>query len=146
MRPHATIQTRQPSRDALRTAGWLGAIAVTAATVFASGMTTGAALHGHHSHADPRFSPVAHDPAATAALQASTPRSEPDIEAGRQIAFATLFAQHHEVSQTQVTFYRDTRQPGNAIQQFGTVFGGAIAHGSNPAVRSSPLEPATRQR
>ncbi|MEM1071908.1 MAG: hypothetical protein AAGB48_12320 [Planctomycetota bacterium] len=53
-------------------------------------------------------------------------------EYGRQVAMATLTGSLHEITTSQVTFYRDPDRPGNAFQQFADVFGRAIATGRNP--------------
>ncbi|MEM9166137.1 MAG: hypothetical protein AAGB48_03850 [Planctomycetota bacterium] len=137
---------------------WFLALMMTAAVVFASGVLTGQAIESGRSYADDRIRLVMHthdDEGSVAGVNPAVPAqadqgsSEIDseyMEAGRQIAFATLFSQHHEVTQTQVTFFRDSRKPGNAIQQFGQIFGEAIARQENPTPRTSPLNGGDRAR
>lgn len=60
------------------------------------------------------------------------------LEDARQIALSTLISQIHEIDESKVIFYQDTRRPGNAIQQFALVFGTAIQEGRDPATYLAP--------
>ena len=46
-----------------------------------------------------------------------------------QVALSALVRQQHEITPDKIVFIRDPRLPGNAIQQFSTVFGYAIDTG-----------------
>lgn len=52
----------------------------------------------------------------------------------QQVALSHLISRYHEITDQEVRFMRDPREPGNAIQQFAVHFGGAISSRVSPAM------------
>lgn len=55
----------------------------------------------------------------------------------QQVAVSHLISRYHEITDEEVRFMRDPREPGNAIQQFAVHFGGAISSRVSPAMAPS---------
>lgn len=134
-----TIHLQLNSRAAATFVGFL-AVAAFVLIVFL-GSTTGLTPGPAAASATPHLGPTPTDRVTWSGVQAETAVTLGEYS--EQVAIATLTSGLHEVNTHSVTFFADPNRSGNALQQFGAVFGEAIATGRNP-VHVAPRAEASR--